>query len=98
MSMVSSRAGHQHHHLSFANKIQETGVWWHAGDLTVYGLWDSPATVGMKKETMYVDTEECLDTVLDTGLKPDVPGLSIPGINGNIKESGRCMQGSPCSF
>lgn len=97
--MVSSRAGHQHHHLSFANKTQETGVCWQTpGVLIVHGLWDLPATVGMKKETTFVDTEECLGTVLDTGLKPDIPGLSMTGISGNIKESGRCLQSFPCSF
>lgn len=92
------RAGHQHHHLSFANKTQETGVWWQVGVFIVHGLWVLLATMGMKKETTYVDTEERQDTALDTGLKPDTPGLSVPGINGNMKEIGRCTQGSPCSF
>lgn len=62
---------------------------------SAYGLWDLPATVRMKKETTYVDTEKCLDTILDTGLKPDTPGLSMPGVNGNVKEFGTCVQGSP---
>lgn len=55
---------------------------------------DLPATVGMKKETMCVATEECLDALLDTGLKPDIPGLSMSQVNGNVKGSGKCMQGS----
>lgn len=99
MSTASSRAGH-HHHLSFANKTQGMGggVWWQVGGLIAHGVWDLPATVGMEKETTHADTEERLDTVLGTGLKPDIPGLSMLGVNGNVKGSRRCMQGSPCRF
>lgn len=74
------------------------GVWWQVGGLIAHGVWDLPATVGMEKETTHADTEERLDTVLGTGLKPDIPGLSMLGVNGNVKGSRRCMQGSPCRF
>lgn len=36
------------------------GVWWQVGGLIAHGVWDLQATVGMKKETTHVDTEEYL--------------------------------------